>query len=280
MYYMVKKEIANISEFERLIGDMEVINQNKDEYECHTDKGDRTVIDPMGSFVYTYNIHSEIWKDHSCDISSIRRKALDTMLTSEDEKCYGEIYNFSDLEDRIKFNFERFNKILPDSMVLKNHHPLTNTNFAKIAYFPNMEEPVVLTGARDHYVVLSTMYSHKELLRIYSEGIPSCACYGEGLGCFYVLCYGSLLIIENQNFNFYKVAMPKSLGRKISTNKFGNLIALENSDNVFFLVEYLGHGKIDIIYCEAYDTHIKSIHFFCDDTYVATKSGRLYKYSK
>lgn len=250
-------------------------------FDC-TDKGDITIIRSMDATVYTFNVYSQTWKQYFDAFSldgPIIRKHQEIIQQGESTNFWGDIFDFFDVEEQQRLEMEQFHKLIPNSMVLQKHNPKTYVDFAKIAYLSGMDEPVVLSAARDHNIVLSTMYTHKELLRIYNEAIAQCASYSPGNNSFYIACKKGLFVLDNNTNRHYNIPLPESFGRRIATNTKGDIIALENIDNIFFLIEYQGNGKFHILACEDYEAGIKNIRVLEDNVYLLTKEDLVYQYT-
>jgi hypothetical protein len=184
--------------------------------------------------------------------------------------------SFDDLDEENLRNEAKFHSMIDSSLVLQVHYPRTYIDFVKIVK-GIYSESIVISGGRDHKVVISTFFSHKVLVQIDCDDMPCCGTY-DGNRYFYFGCNdGQVGIIDlhDSHFKCRFVEVGEARIRKVRTSPDGLILVALNFDNVLLS---LNCREMTITEIEQYDESVLDFYPVDNENIVVLcKDGTFYR---
>lgn len=177
--------------------------------------------------VYTLNLTDfTTWKRDTFSFEGNFMKKVGDYLHEHPVYC-------DDLDDEMVEQEEIMNSMLPKSMVRSVHDKRTYLDFVKLYGSGDKDNPFVVTGGRDHRIIITDFVSHKVFFDETFEDVPRCCCVG--LEKIYVGCDNGTIVIINQSDYDYEIisAGDKRFKRIEAKGKY--VVAVDSSDFIFFI---------------------------------------------
>lgn len=210
-------------------------------------------------------------------------KAEDAQRTVQNGGTFGEflnlgsvgMFNMDDFDDENIRNEERFNRLLDPSLVLKVHDPRTYLDFVRIVKREN-NESIVISGGRDHKVVVSTLFSHQVLATFPMDVSPRCGLY-DGSRLFYVGHDSGVFNIDlmSNSFDMYSsIPLATRITKLHMSPDRRKIAAFSFNDNAIFS---LACPDLSVLAVEDYKERIEDFCITNEGTVIAySDTGALY----
>lgn len=196
--------------------------------------------------VYTLNLSDyATWKKDTFSyegefMSKVAETIQDSHSFSDDNKNMegANIFldDMFDFEDEMVEQEEIMNSLLPKSMVRSVHDKRTYLDFVKLYNSRDKDNPFVVTGGRDHRIIITDFVSHKVFFDETFESIPRCCC--DSKEKIYVGCDdGTIVIINKSDYDYKVISVGDKMFKRIETNYKGEYVVAVNSDDVVFCID-------------------------------------------
>lgn len=180
-----------------------------------------------------------------------------------------------ELDDEMVQQEEIMNSMLPESMVRTVHEKHTCLDFVKLYDSKDKNNPFVVTGGRDHRIIITDFISHNVFFNETFDDVPRCCCVsGKKI---YIGCdNGTIVIINKSDYDFEMISIGEKDFKYIETNWNGRFVIAVNSDDMVFCIDT---EKMELG-GEFIEGGVKDIVVDCwlpkgDHAYVLTESGDL-----
>lgn len=168
---------------------------------------------------------------------------------------------------------EVMNSRLPSSMVSSVHHKFTYLDFVKLYDSGDKDNPFIVTGARDHKVVITDFNAHKVFFEKEFETSPRC-CTHDTENVYVGFDEGAILIINKSTFIYQTISLGDERFKLIEAVGDGKYVAAVNSDNAVF---YIDVENKEVVGFEQVEEGIKSLILSCNNAFALTNAGNLVK---
>lgn len=198
----------------------------------------------MSSTIFTIDLRSEFIRKNRLAFS-FDGPFLSVDCSYDDELTENvaqiEIGDLDELDRRELISLQKLLAKFPNELYLQAHHPLTYLDFVKIIRCPGeYSEPLLISGARDHHIFISTFSSHKVIADIIDDddwkATPRC-CTWDGRRYVYVGCDSGVVVVidmtDPQHKN-HRIHLGDVRITSISVSPDGKTLAVLNADNMVF----------------------------------------------
>ena len=139
-----------------------------------------------------------------------------------------------DLDEEMIEQEEIMNSMLPESLVRSVHKRNTYVDFIKLYPSADGDNPFVVTGARDHRIIITDFVSHKVFFDQTFDEAPRCCCVSRDkifVGCD----NGTIVIINKADYQFEEISVGEERFKLIKNYTDKYIVAVNSDDAVFCL---------------------------------------------
>lgn len=139
--------------------------------------------------------------------------------------------------------------MLPKHLVHSKHKKNTYVDFVKLYDSGDKDNPYVISGGRDHRIIITDFNSHKVFFDKEFENPPRCCCYNSEkiiVGCD----EGEIVIIDKTSYESTVISLGEARLKFIKSLPEGRYIVVGNDDNAVFCYDLqemkeVGFGMLD-----------------------------------
>lgn len=139
-----------------------------------------------------------------------------------------------DLDEEMIEQEEIMNSMLPESLVRSVHKRNTYIDFIKLYSSGDGDNPFVVTGGRDHRIIITDFVSHKVFFDETFDEVPRCCCVSRDkifVGCD----NGTIVIINKADYQFEEISVGEERFKLIKNYTDKYIVAVNSDDAVFCL---------------------------------------------
>ena len=141
-----------------------------------------------------------------------------------------------DPDDIIVEQEQIMNVNLPSNLVRSAHQKFTYIDFIKLYDSGDKNNPFVVTGGRDHRVIITDFNDHKVLFDQDFGSIPR-ACAHNDDKIFVVGNDGMIMTIDKSDYSYFEMTLGEERFKCVEALPSGNHIVAVNTDDVVFCVD-------------------------------------------